>query len=573
MNIVVDLDKLKRSVGMEMFAQGEQCRNRGEIAWMLWDRPTMLAEVVTDKDPRYQVQIMLMQEGENWSPSSVRCSCPLWKNAWCPHTVAVMLAAEVDSEELLRERPLNRRIQRLSVERCRDLLMRLQENDEARFFIAGELSQDRNTIAASSDYEAIMRRVSEEVRTVAGDLSYQRHRPERAEKALAELEAMVALIRDRMDDGQSEEAVFMLLGLTGEIVTVWDTVDEEAGSLYGFFHDLSQVWLDAMMAARLLPKDRATVETLLKEWNAELSNYGIEALEVVVWVMEQGSDWIPVILEGEVDDPDFRTLVGRSWLRCLDRQGDDQGYLQYAQTMGLHLEHVCRLVQLKRVSDAISYSTEYLQREHDILTAVTEIARLDGETAFQYGVNQWRDLGDAPHLAKRLAEMAEVGGHQAELLGLHRNAWRADPSFHRYRRLKELWSGDWSELASELHAVYLNGYAPEEAIRVLASERHLDELIRVMEQAHGVSAELVREGVLALIPERAEWVVRFFQRRALAIMNEGRNGEYQTAALAAAYVRDAYRALDQEREWQAWKESIIVAHHRKYTLMPLIRPL
>lgn len=571
--IVADRDHLQSVVGLDVFSEAETYVNRGGIEWMVWDRPTILAEVRAQAGEGYEVEVTWVQDDEMWLAKRARCSCSGLMNSWCAHAVAVIVVAEMDSEELLRERPLARRIERLSLEECRSLLMRLQDNEEAKFFIARELSADMNPTPVTIDYEAIRQSVSEEVRIFAENLSYQRHWPEKAAEAASELEDILVGIGDRLDDGQSKEAVFMLLGLTEEIVAVWDTVDEEVGSPYGFINHLAETWLDAVLTVHLLPDERVSLMASLEKWHGELSDYGTESLGVVVWVMEQGADWLPLMSEGEAEESGYRNFVGRSWLRCLDRQGDDQGYLTYSQVMGLHLEHVGRLVDLKRLADAVSYGQEYLQSERDILRSVEEIARLDREQAFQYGVKKWKALGDGPQLARRLAEMAEAGGHREELLSLHRGAWRADPSSERYSRIKELWDGDWSQVSFELHSVYLNGYSPEQGIRVLASEGKLDDLISVMERAHWINPEAVREGVLALIPDRATWVVDFFKKQALEIMNQGRNGEYQTAAMAAAYVRDGYRALNQESEWQAWKASVIEAHRRKYTLMPLIRPL
>ena len=56
-------------------------------------------------------------------------------------------------------------------------------------------------------------------------------------------------------------------------------------------------------------------------------------------------------------------------------------------------------------------------------------------------------------------------------------------------------------------------------------------------------------------------------------MDAGKAAHYDAAARWVERVRDAYRVLKQEPEWQAYKASLLDKHVRKYKLVPMLKSL
>ncbi|MFO7680852.1 MAG: hypothetical protein R6X34_12450 [Chloroflexota bacterium] len=63
------------------------------------------------------------------------------------------------------------------------------------------------------------------------------------------------------------------------------------------------------------------------------------------------------------------------------------------------------------------------------------------------------------------------------------------------------------------------------------------------------------------------------QRKAEAIMDAGKAGDYETAIVWLRSAREIYQQHNRLPEWQRYLDTVLETHHRKYKLVPLLRAI
>jgi hypothetical protein len=576
MRIDAEPERLRGLVGPQIFNEGRSGWEQGQIEWMTWDRPSLWAEVKNPVGPSYRVHLELVQEEDVWRPAVAMCSCADASSPWCSHSVAVLLAAEHASVELLRERPFAWRINGLSEETSRQWLLELLSVDEATFVIARQLCKLQQDASFSpldlpgllQAMVILVRRATETVRAGSDDPNTVSD-----DDGFDELNDFLDAISDLVDNRRNVEAMTLLTELTQRVVDAWEVLVNSDESAYMFVNDLTEVWLEAVLSEPLSSEKREKLLASVKEWHECFANYGNASMAALLLALKYGPDWTAMEQDPEFFHLDYRMMVATAWLFCLDRDGDDFGYLQYSEAAGLHLLHALRLISVHRLSDAKSYASQHVRDELELRMMVLVMARINLEEAFQFGLERWNELVEAPMLASVLAEWAETLNQTESLLSLHQSAWPSDPSIERYRRLKELSKDRWAEISPDLLAVYKSGVHPDDGVTVLIAEGQFDDMIALIEKTPMINDATLKQAAEAAISERPQWVIEFFSKRAMEIMDAGRHEEYERAAEYASYARDGYLKLNQAKNWNRWKAWVLARHKRKDTLTPLIRSL
>lgn len=81
----------------------------------------------------------------------------------------------------------------------------------------------------------------------------------------------------------------------------------------------------------------------------------------------------------------------------------------------------------------------------------------------------------------------------------------------------------------------------------------------------------LRQVVEATRGRYPDWGIQIYQRRAEAIMDGGKAGEYKTAVAWLGDARAIYQQHNRLPEWQRYLDAVLATHHRKYKLVPLLR--
>lgn len=122
-------------------------------------------------------------------------------------------------------------------------------------------------------------------------------------------------------------------------------------------------------------------------------------------------------MAGEDRSPKVGDLVGDAWLRALDRLGDDDAYLAYAQKTHHHGQRILRLIALGRVAAAIEDARVLLVDPADVADVVRGLVEHGSvQEALSLGLECLDRVTPDAVLLTLLAELAdELGEVQGSL--------------------------------------------------------------------------------------------------------------------------------------------------------------
>ena len=194
------------------------------------------------------------------------------------------------------------------------------------------------------------------------------------------------------------------------------------------------------------------------------------------------------------------------------------------------------------------------------------------QQAVAMGLEIMNRSDDAGALATRVGEWAEQMGDTATGWHAHLVAFSFDQTLAAYAHLKALAGPEWPERAEQVWDILRTQAMVPVATSVFLHEGRIDDAIRACNN-EWTSPEILLDVGSAAVRVQPRWVIDRLSREAFAIIEAGRSPQYQEAAALLALVRDAYRETDNDAGWVAVKSGILARHARKYTLVPLIRPL
>lgn len=131
MKITVSIPQLQSLAGPAAFLRGKDYAENGLVESVYWEQPFLVGDVRGSAPEPYRVSIRVQVNEATWSAADANCDCP-YEGMWCKHAVAVMLIAESESESLLAQVPLKQRIEALSPDECKRLLLRMASDEALR---------------------------------------------------------------------------------------------------------------------------------------------------------------------------------------------------------------------------------------------------------------------------------------------------------------------------------------------------------------------------------------------------------------------------------------------------------
>ena len=150
-------------------------------------------------------------------------------------------------------------------------------------------------------------------------------------------------------------------------------------------------------------------------------------------------------------------------------------------------------------------------------------------------------------------------------------AW---PTCDGLRSLKSIAGAEWKSMRSEVLAAVQASPNAEEAIRILVDEGLIAEAISKLEQPGVlVSYEALNVVVRSAIPSEPAWAIHTARKQAEQIMDRGKSEYYRHAGRWLGHVRAAYKALNRNDEWQAYRTRLLLTHKRKLKLTTILKTL
>lgn len=390
--------------------------------------------------------------------------------------------------------------------------------------------------------------------------------------------------RIRADDGAN--ALVLLEAITEEYMAEWENLDDSDGEASVFFEDLGKAWTEALLSLDLTKKERKSWADRLTRWQEEIEEYGVdEAFGIAATAVLDGWDYHPLqrVLQGSVTEqgawkgepPFYADEITDARLHILERRGRLQEYLYLAEAESHTEQFITMLVRMGRTEEAYTYGLQFL--------ATTAEALALAKALYEHGEHE-QGLQIAEHglslegyqkaiLAKWLRDSAMLMGKKEQALTAAEIAFNEEKSLENYLRTAEIAGEKWSERQTVLLEGARHSTSTQGAVDIFLYERLLEDAIAAL--GTHASHTLVEQVVDAALQAQShfDWIIQSCQQQAEYIMSRGKSEYYGSAANWLKKARTAYFALGHEKEWQTYLGEILKQHGRKYSLVPLLKPL
>ena len=146
------------------------------------------------------------------------------------------------------------------------------------------------------------------------------------------------------------------------------------------------------------------------------------------------------------------------------------------------------------------------------------------------------------------------------------------PSLADYNLICELSGDDWSKKKEGLlQRIRKSNTDGAEAVAIFLQEELWDDALKTADKSY--DSGLLVSTFRAVTSHRPDRVFSLATRRAEEIMDAGKANHYDSAISWLEYARTAYKTADKLPEWKVYLDKLLVAHGRKYKLVPMLREL
>jgi len=578
---------LRRQATAKSFERGEDYYQSGAVGCLQRRGNTLQAEVEGSEVEPYVVCLTF----DDSDVTDADCSCPYDYGGWCKHIVATALAC-VREPDSIEERPtLESLLERLDFPQTRGLVEELIAEQPRLMEIVDDYVQrlaepapspqpatpTRRTLVDPSSYQRAVRQI---LRGAVRDWESGRD----DDSIQDDLQALIDKAQDFTEHGDPSNALVALEAITRACVDHWDEVAEYGADSDDVVATLDEAWTEAILSAEWTPAEKKALQQNLARWQDELGGSFAMSREA----LRQGWDDPPLqrVLRGQITElgawdaeaPDFADDLARIRLKILDRQQRHQEYLHLAEAESQSEQYLTMLARLGRVEDAMGAAQTQLNSLESAF-ALARVLREQGARAqalaiAQSGLNLSGPSHQQYELAVWTSELAEDLGDGQAALAARIAAFKTRPSLGDYQKALKLAGADESTMRAELLQLLRRhqGWDSDSAkVDIFLQEGLLDDAIAAVEALGYYQADLVKQVMAAALKERPDWVMANATRRAEEIMDAARSNAYLHAVAWLQQARAAYLASGQPAAWQAYRNTLLERHARKYKLVGLLK--
>lgn len=545
---------------------------------------------------------------------SASCTCPYDFGGYCKHIVALLLSYARQPERFAVRKETEELLSGLSREQLLALLTKLLDEQPDLYdrveaaLAAPSVSGQRQTAAARRrkvDVDVYRRRV----RSIMHGLDHMRaseaywHVGGLAE----ELRGVERSAREFLDAGDAEAALRILLTLLEESHDGFEYIDDSNGELGDYFDGLGATLAEVILSLDLSAEERGDLLSDLDDLHRSLSDYGVEGLRVAIMAARHGwgerpeqprraeaddededegnEEWDEEDDDGafEEDGDDWHApawppedparVLTSAKLNVLGRQGRTDEYLALCLRAGEHLRYALKLLELDRLTEAVSHSLKRLSDAAEALTlaqALRESGHLD--EAIRVGERGLRLSGRKAALGQWLGAIEEAQGRTRQALEAWLTAFREAPSLDLWQTIKRLAGSRWNKLKPEVMASLEKSYDKQPLAEVLLHEQEWDAAIKVADE-HARDYRVVATVADALIEHRPEWVIHASVKQADELIAPTKSNLYPAATDWLRRAKAAYAHSGRTVEWQKYLLRLKEQYKRRPALMAQLKNL
>lgn len=581
----------------ESFARGQHYFHDGVVLEVTRRGNLITAEVEGSDYEPYRVQVTLAPSGI----ANTTCTCPYDRGGSCKHIVATLLAAIHQPETVTEKPPIATLLADLTAEQLRQILLAVAEmgpefadavEREAAWLPNRAITSAAAAAASSAtvDVAAVRREMRKDFRLAGkGDPLEHGYYDEYAAMEVDPDEILgphLEKIQELLDGGDVATAVALISTIIDAYIDGLTELDEwvyeyNQDVLYEAAQTLGAALAEVLLSLELTPQEEAEWLEQIEEW-AE----GLGDLEIAETAVQHGWSYPPLIaaMQGHITEkgawadeaPDYFEELARARLRILARQGRAQEYIHLAEAEGQLALAVNMMAQSGDVGQVVAKAQAYLYNPKDVLGLV-HILAARGEieaalTVAEHGLSLEHTTGKV-ELARWLREQATAVGNQPLALKAAQAVFAGSYELADYTAVQRIAGGDWPTIQPHLLTTLAKSGNVSRKIAIYLHEKMLTQAMQVMDK-DGFWLELeLRQVVEATRGQYPDWGIQKYQRRAEAIMDAGKAGEYKTAVAWLSDARAIYQQHNGLPEWQRYLDAVLATHQRKYKLVPLLQAI
>ena len=548
---------ISRWTGGRSFERGQAYFRQGAIYNPICQVSTLKAQCMGSQPEPYHVEIELGTEGI----VAGRCSCPVGEGGRCKHAAALLLTwlnrpgdflEMEDMQTLLRNRSKEDLIRLVSrmIERHPDLesLLELPTPDKAR---AGK----------QIDPELIRRQVVGAFRSAGDEWSD-------AWDIARTLEGVLKMGEDYAQSGDWRNARIVYQTVAWEVLQNHETVQEDEGELVEVVNRCVE-GLKPCLAAANDPAEREVIlRGLFDIYRWDVDYGGIMVGEEVPGIIlelatheEKGliAEWVQEAMPagGSWSQDYHRKIYGGFLLDLKGEDLDDESFLAICRNTGRLQDLVARLLELKRVDEAVTEAR--VANDNDLLRLAELFEAENHGRLVEELIRDRTKASQDERLIEWLKQWAIKRGDTPEALSLAQRLFWAHPSIKRYEEMKNPAQqlDRWKELRPQLmdrpegdgqFALLTEIHLLEEEIdAALSSVRRTSGLHTTWEgsplsiRVAGAAEEHRPQEAVTLYVEAADRIIKARDRK-----------NYTRAVAYLGRVRELYRSSGEEKTWQSF---------------------
>ncbi len=577
---------------------------------------TMRGETLTGKcegtnEPFYEVSVELDGGGVR----KTSCECRYKLAGYCKHAVALLLSYVHKPGQFVARKELAELLAGLNREQMLALLVKLaEETPELRDWLEAEIALP---VAAAKEKAKAPKRKKVDVqvyrrqtRSILHSLDHMR--ASEAYWHVGDLAGGLRGVQDKamtfLDAGDAEPALEILLALLDESQDSFEDIDDSDGELGDFLNGVGEKLAEVILSLDLDEDRRKDLLSDLDEWDGNLSNYGVDGLDVAIAAAQYGwtdapqelaaqsagedhdeaDDWDDDDWDDDDDDdaphypatyssPDPAVHLGRQLTRAklnvLERQGHIEEFLALCLRMGGHLRYALKLCEMGRAPEAVKYALKNLTEADDALKLAQQLRETGHlDDAIRIGEHGLKLKGSKSLLGSWLGPIEEAQGRTSQALDAWMAALGDSPTLEKYQTVKRLAGSGWSKRKPEAMEAVQKSWNREEHVRVLLYEEQWDDVIKIAERDE-YSYRVIGVAADGLIADRPDWVIRASVKQANGLIAKTQSKYYVHAANWLRRAKAAYAQLGKTDEWKKFLQNLKEEYKRRPALQAQLNKL
>lgn len=560
----------------ESYARGSKLFQAGAVYDTFRQEKVITGKCEGSSAPYYQVRVKIDEGGIQESS----CTCSYDWGGACKHIIALVLTYIHHPDAFNEQKRIDDLLADFDKQSLVCLIDKLvTENPELYFWVlnAVQTSPEKGKPAQSRDKRKTQVSKTEYRRQIQSILhSLHGYRRSEAYWMMGGMVSQLQHVRDTanafLDAGDADGALVILSALFTEVSGSYEEFDDSDGELGSFLEELALPTVEAILSAELNKSERNRLSKELEPIINDLSSYGIEQMDVILTVLEEG--WsVDQGINPEVFVHGDAILV-EAQLNVLERQDRPEEFLQLCLETGQYLRYILKQIEVGAYDQAVSTALKTLTQSEEALQ-VSKKLRDAGhmEDALRLAEKGLVLDGSKHSLGTWLGPIEETQGRRAQALQAYQAAFESMPSLVLYQTLKTISESDWEIMKPVLMRVFEGDRFADTLVDIYLNEEEWDAAIAVANRIGDWQYNLIEKVADGVISVRQDWVIQACQKQAQSLIDKTQSKYYAIAGRWLSKMKQAYVSIDRKAEWQAYLDRLKSTYSRRPALQAELRKL